>query len=963
MQRQILWGEGSLSDKTWALKAMQRAVKAMQLASDSVDLCQRCCNAIIEDSPYPLAWIGFAVPDEACHVDIVAKAGPGLAYLDGLEVSWADEPTGRGPAGTAIRTGTTQILNDVIHSDTFGPWAAKARSACLASVISIPLTSDARCIGVLLIYSEHRDAFDAETAPLLESLAGLIGLGINLHRATADVAAERQQSSAIQDQQIRTLRLLNLIVNTSNDTIFAKGVDGRYLLCNQEHLRQTGRKSDEVIGHKDDELFSSEQAERIMQRDRSVLELGHPITFEEEIITVDGLRTFTTTKGPLQNTDGEVFGLFGISRDITAQKRNVVALQESEARYRRFAEELSMGIVITQDGLIKYVNQSTADMIGYPSHELVGNSFLPYVCELDRPRVIEQHQRRMRGEHVDTPFILGMLRKDGSVRQWQFHTSTIEWDGKLSGMAIMADITEKIVADDMLRTAITEKNLALQRALDNETRYKTFIQHAADALFIHDLDARIVEVNQQACDNLGYTQDELCRMTLPDIVPGFDLLVSRALWERIVLGKPVKFTSTHRRKDGSTFPVELRIAKLEIHGQILLMALASDISARLHAENVLLDSFRKLEEKELSKTRFLAAAGHDLRQPIAAANLFVDTLKHTSPTSLQSDLIEKLDQSMQVFSNQLERLLDISKLDAGVIKPVLGSYDLHELFIWLEQTFSSQAHDKQLRFRMASPANRRITVKTDIGLLQSILMNLVSNAIKYTSHGGILISMRPRRDTVLLQVWDTGIGIAEENIHKIFDEFYQVANPQRNRESGLGLGLSIGQRAMSLLGGHITCRSRPGHGSVFSLQVPISKDSQHVDVMPTATVADPQAWKDRFKGKRVIILEDDALVANALSALMTSVGAQVSHFQSSMHALQHEDTLKGDFFIVDHSLGGPLSGLEFLQALQQKRQERLCAVIITGETSSSFISLASDAPWPVLHKPVTFETIALHLLA
>jgi two-component sensor histidine kinase/CheY-like chemotaxis protein len=407
----------------------------------------------------------------------------------------------------------------------------------------------------------------------------------------------------------------------------------------------------------------------------------------------------------------------------------------------------------------------------------------------------------------------------------------------------------------------------------------------------------------------------------------------------------------------------LRIAKLEVHGQILLMALASDISARIHAENELLDSFRKLEEKELSKTRFLAAAGHDLRQPIAAANLFVDTLKHTSPTSLQSDLIEKLDQSMQVFSNQLERLLDISKLDAGVIKPVLGSYDLHGLLIWLEQTFSRQAHDKQLRFRMAFPDNRKITVKTDIGLLQSVLMNLVSNAIKYTSQGGILVSMRPRRDSVLLQVWDTGIGIAEENLHKIFDEFYQVANPQRNRESGLGLGLSIGQRAMSLLGSHITCRSRLGRGSVFSLTLPISEDSGGIDVMPTAKATNTHVWEDRFKDKYVILLEDDALVAHALSALMTSVGAKVLHFQNAEHALHHEDILEGDYFIADHSLEGDLSGLEFLRALQQRRPEKLRAVIITGETSSSFISLASDAPWPVLHKPVTFEMIALHLRA
>lgn len=950
-----------MSDTKWALSAMERAVKAMQLASDSVDLCQRCCSAIIEDSPFPLAWIGFAVHDAAHNIEIVAKAGPGRSYLDGLAVSWADEPIGGGPAGKSIRTGTTQVLNDALHSDTFAPWADKARKAHIASVISIPLTTDSRCIGAFLIYSEHQNAFDAETTALLESLAGLISLGIRLHQATAEVVAERQKKSAIQDQQIRTLQLLNLIVDTSNDAIFAKDLDGRYLLSNREHLRQIDSSEAEVLGKTDIDLFPPALAEDIMRRDRSVIEQKRPLTFEEEILTVDGLRTFTTTKGPLQNDAGEVFGIFGISRDITGQKQSVIALQESEARYRRFAEELSMGIVITQDGLIKYANQSTAEMIGYPVHELVGSSFIPYVCELDRTRMIEQHKRRMQGEHIDTPFILGMLRKDGSVRQWQFHTSTIEWHGKISGLAIMADITEKVVADEMLRTAIAEKNKALQHALDNETRYKTFIKHAADALFVHDLDGRIIEVNRQACDNLCYTQDELCRMSLPDIVVDFELDASRTLWGRIVQGKPVRFTSTHRRKDGSTFPVELRIAKLEVHGQILLMALASDISARIHAENELLDSLRRLEEKELSKTRFLAAAGHDLRQPIAAANLFVDTLKHTDPTQLQSDLIEKLDQSMQVFSNQLERLLDISKLDSGVIKPRIGSYDLLDLLGWLEQTFARQAQDKHLGLRLRFPKGRPLTVRTDIGLLQSALMNLVSNAIKYTPRGNILISVRTRRDSLLFQVWDTGVGIAEENQSKVFDEFFQVGNPQRNRESGLGLGLSIAQRAMSLMGSRITCRSRPGHGTVFSLHIPIATGIQSIEEMPAQSSAVAKVERERFEGKRVVVLEDDTLVAGALNALMENLGARVLHFQNAEDALHETDILDADFFIVDHTLGGQTSGLEFLHTLQQKQRKKIRAVIITGETSSRFISLVSDAPWPVLHKPVTFEAIATTL--
>jgi PAS domain S-box-containing protein len=263
----------------------------------------------------------------------------------------------------------------------------------------------------------------------------------------------------------------------------------------------------------------------------------------------------------------------------------------------------------------------------------------------------------------------------------------------------------------------------------------------------------------------------------------------RSDWIAALKGAP--FHMQHRIiVNGETRWVEEQ-AQMDFNAQgRLLTATGSvqDITARVKTEERLLNSLRQLEEKELSKTRFLAAAGHDLRQPIAAATLYVDTLKFTSPTPRQNEIIEKLEQSMNTFSGLLDRLLDISKLDAGLVKPQIDSYNLAKLFIWLEQNFAQTAHGKHLQFRLFLPMSKQMIVRTDIGLLQSVLMNMVSNAIKFTAQGGILISARLRGDTVLVQVWDTGIGIAEANIHRIFDEFYQVANPQRNRTIGLGLG-------------------------------------------------------------------------------------------------------------------------------------------------------------------------------
>ena len=399
----------------------------------------------------------------------------------------------------------------------------------------------------------------------------------------------------------------------------------------------------------------------------------------------------------------------------------------------------------------------------------------------------------------------------------------------------------------------------------------------------------------------------------------------------------------------------------EADGSLLWHGFITDITERKLSEEKLLSSLQQLEEKELAKTRFLAAAGHDLRQPIAAANLFLDALKLTLPTPRQNELITRLDQSMSVFSGLLERLLDISKFDAGLVKPQVTSFNLAEVFTWLEQNFAQTALDQQLRFRLFFPMGTPLIVRTDKFLLQSMLMNLVSNAIKFTAHGGILISARQRGDKVLLQVWDTGIGIAETDLPYVFDEFYQVANPQRSREAGLGLGLSICQRAMALLGGEVTCRSRPGRGSVFEISLPRNGGQHEVEQLPIINKPTAITGETFLRDKRVVVVEDDALVAAGMVNLLQGMGADVRLFYNAEEALRHADIGGADYFIVDYALGGELTGLNFLVAVQQRQPSPIRAVVVTGETSSQFIHGVAESPWPVLHKPVNYAKLVSSL--
>ncbi len=404
-------------------------------------------------------------------------------------------------------------------------------------------------------------------------------------------------------------------------------------------------------------------------------------------------------------------------------------------------------------------------------------------------------------------------------------------------------------------------------------------------------------------------------------------------------------------KDGNALCSNIRLtAERDLSGEIVtVLAVGHDITE-------LTKSREELQNKELAKSRFLAAAGHDLRQPLAAASLFIDALKLTDISVEQDRILERLDNTMSTFNELLGALLNISKLDAGIVNPEYTNIPLSEIINWLEQSFAQLTLKKNLGFKLYFSMKEPLSLHSDIDLLKSVLANLVSNALKYTSSGAILISARKRGDAVLLQVWDTGIGIARENIERIFDEFYQVNNQQRDRASGLGLGLAIAKRAILLLGGEISCRSQPGRGSVFGFSLPLSYSSNIAKPFQESSVAE-SSLKLFAKGKQFIVLEDDALVAQAMISLLELMGAKVQRFTCAEEALQDPFITQADYCIADYMLGGKQNGLQFLDQLQRKMDHPLKGVLMTGDTSPAFIRESANCDWPVLHKPVTFSRL------
>lgn len=688
------------------------------------------------------------------------------------------------------------------------------------------------------------------------------------------------------------------------------------------------------------EILHPEDKEQAFLAVRVSIRNGTPLYNEYRILLPNGqLRWIVALGDSERNEQGETIRMTGLCFDNTEHKLEQHRAYQAESHYQTFIERSAIALLVHDlNGQLVEVNRQACEMLGYGRGELLRLNIVDISPNIILSEAKTQWERVESG--VPLVFTTTQRRKDGRVFPVEVRLASVMLYQRKLIMVQANDISERMHIQNAL--------------LESEARYRNFAEQMPLGVTVLQ-DGRIKFINNAVTDMLGYSREELLDSPFPMLIHKDDRPWALDLHHRRMQGEEVPWTFVVRmvRKDGEVRRWELHTSNTDWEGGRGSLAIMADITERVAMEEALRDSVQKLEEKELAKTRFLAAAGHDLRQPVTAASLFVDVLKRGALSPEQGEMIAKLDQSMKIFSDLLERLLDISRFDAGQVKPQIVSCNLYELFGWLEHNFAEQASQRGLGFDMYLPQGAPLIVRADITLLQSVMMNLISNALKYTAKGGILVSARKRGDQVLLQVWDTGCGIDEEDVGKIFDEFYQVGNPQRNREAGLGLGLSICQRAMALLDSTIGCRSVPGRGSVFSFCLPLDQQQHVVEhIAEQAGLPKQLSEEDIFEGKKVVLLEDDSLVAEGMFYLLQGRGAEVLHFVNAETALQHEGVLGADIYIADHSLEGKLTGIDFLRTMQEKRGQPVRAVIVTGETASHFIETLPGLPWPVLHKPV-----------
>ena len=373
--------------------------------------------------------------------------------------------------------------------------------------------------------------------------------------------------------------------------------------------------------------------------------------------------------------------------------------------------------------------------------------------------------------------------------------------------------------------------------------------------------------------------------------------------------------------------------------------LQQQIAQREQIEQDLRDARDAAQAANRSKDKYLAAASHDLLQPLNAARLLISTLRERRLPEVEQVLVERTHQALEGAEDLLTDLLDISRLDQSAVRPDVALYRLDELLGPLVSEFQSvaQAAGLNLRVRMGDYA-----IRTDLRLMTRILRNLLSNACRYTDQGSILLAARRRGDQLRLEVWDTGRGIAADRLEAIFLEFNQLDVGRAADRKGVGLGLAIVERIAKILGYPVQVHSRPGRGSRFSIEVPIS-----AEVPLPINLAAPQASTGNpLPGRRLLVLDNEVSILQSMGALLGQWGCEVVTATDESSALSNLQGQAPELILADYHLDHGVVGCDVVRHLREHFQQVIPAVIITADRSDQCRRSLQQLEAPLLNKPV-----------
>lgn len=688
-------------------------------------------------------------------------------------------------------------------------------------------------------------------------------------------------------------------------------IDGRVILFNKQAAKYMNGRPEDFVGKSIFELFGDELGKQYYNRILETINSDSYKEYEDEVVMTDGNAYWFNSKyNKIHDKDAEVIGVQIISFDVTEQKNREVSLKLSEDRFKLLHNASFGGIAIHDKGLILDCNQGLSNITGYSLQELIGMNGLLLISESTRKIVMNNIQAE-----YEKPYEAVGLKKDGSQYPLRIEARMFPYKGKRVRVVEFRDLTEQKKAQEQL--------------IASEEKYRNIFNSIQDAYYETTLDGTLTDVSPsaEALSAGMYTREDLIGKSILDL---YDAPTEREnfLNELMKNGQLTDYTVTLRNKDNSLIYTSVA-AKLIFNSQgkpQKIVGSIRDITPRVLAKKELLVAKEKAEESDRLKSAFLANMSHEIRTPMNGILGFTSLLKDSNIDAVkQNRYVDIIMTSGKRMLNTVNDIIEISKIETGQVELVLSEFSLLELCDYYYNFFKLEANKKNLTFNfLPDKSIDSLIIKSDKNKFESILSNLIKNAIKYTNKGSVSFGFNMENDSLKFFIEDTGIGIPKNRVDAIFDRFTQADIEDRMAYEGSGLGLSIVKSYIEILKGDIWIESNEGEGSTFYFTLPIEKKKSSI------TYGDHKNnLPKKKKNLNILIVEDDATSKYHLKIILDKIRGNKYYAFTGKQAIEifksHADI---NLILMDIKLP-VMDGLEASRKIRQFNSE----VIIIAQSA------------------------------
>jgi len=640
-----------------------------------------------------------------------------------------------------------------------------------------------------------------------------------------------------------------------------------------------------------------------------------------------------TPRLPITRQDeiGELFGAF--NRLLETLDTRETALRESEMRFRNLIDNNNAAILQTDPASGQILDANAAACLFYGwSPVQIRSKTLQEINALNPDHITEK--RLATDSHERNPFAVQHRMANGEIKTVEMHSTPVTVGSQTQWVSIIHDITQRARTEQRFYRLMCEQTAILNSRIVG---------------FVKLNDRKLVWGNVAFAEMMGYSLDELTGQSTKIVYPSEQAYrtFAEAAYPVLQRGEVFRSEIQYRRKNGSLGWYDVVGSMLDPQSGESIWAFV-DISARKQAQAELVTAKARAEQANRAKSRFLAAASHDLRQPLSALSMYVGVLQSKTTPDNRS-LVRKIQACSDSLTEMLTDLLDVSKLEAGVVTPRLTDFVVEDFLSALVSVHSAEAQSKGLCLHLRPCAT--VFTRTDQALLTRIVGNLIANAVRYTEKGGILVACRRHAGAQWIEVWDTGVGIAADKTEAIFEEFTQLGDGAHLR--GSGLGLAIVAKTAELLGLQIRLRTKPGRGSMFAIELPAGQ--AHVQAEPCAPQAEPRPL-------RIGLVEDHTEVQQALVMALENTGHEVLAATSSQALLLRLGKWAPDIVISNHRLDGHETGVHVIDAARHAYGAQLPAIILTGDTDPALIHSMAARGIAVHSKPLQMDRLQMAIM-